>query len=172
MPQDNNHYWEIGLGLTVSGATAELALSRSNYEFYLNALKNDKYVFFYKGQIRAYKNSFVSGSKWVSADELTQARSSSKTKLKIMKMGKAFGTAVSVAGGVVTAYEYGDKNFNGVATAEDHVMFPFDMGMTGLSFVPGPGWVLSGFYFGARATIPLGFEVPSPSPTYRRFGEF
>ncbi len=127
-------------GLGVGGTLTDLYLHIKDFETFKEAVKEGKFVANWKGK-RVWKLGF-NGNASVSSDFVQLERITFLKSYETMRLVKSVSHGAALLGVGISAYDASQKG-----TKEAWGKFSLDIIMTGVAFIPGPGWVIAGVYF-------------------------
>lgn len=129
-----------GLGLGVSGTSAELYLQIKDYEIFKRAVQQGQFIANWEGR-KIWKMGFQ-GNASVSSAIVRSEKAAFISSLKTMKIVKTLSSVAAVGGVFLSGIEASSKG-----TTEAWGKFTMDVIMTGVGFIPVVGWVIAGAYF-------------------------
>ncbi|ANH79921.1 hypothetical protein A8C56_02065 [Niabella ginsenosidivorans] len=130
-----------GIGMAATGTATEAYLTIKDYETFKTVVKEGKFIANWNGK-RVWKTGFK-GNAAVAADAVAVEKAAFNATFKTMKLVKVAGHLTAAGGVVLSVADAANKGF----TAEANGKLALDVIMTGVAFIPGPGWIISGLYF-------------------------
>lgn len=128
------------LGLAVTATGSDLTLNVRNYEMLKRTAANKEFIANWNGQ-KVWKAGFR-GNQHIPAEVVAAQKAAFESSLRTLKLVRVAGVGAAGLGAgisVIDAYHKGTGSAWGKAG--------LDIVMTGVAFIPGPGWIIAGVYF-------------------------
>jgi len=140
--KENNSFVKNNIG--VINLVADVFLYGANYDEINSLIQQGKFSMVYNGQSKVYELSFY-GNQYVDKFLVSNSKSTFQNYSQLLKGVKVAGVTLSIAGGIMSIYDYKSGKISSEKAA-------LNMVMTGVGFVPGFGWIVSGAYAIGDAT--------------------
>lgn len=134
------------LGLAVTATGSDLTLNVRNYEMLKETARNGKFVANWNGQ-KVWKAGFR-GNKVISAEVVLAQKAAFESSLRTLRLVRVAGVGAAGLGAGISVYDAYNKG-----TASAWGKAGLDIVMTGVAFIPGPGWIIAGVYFIGDAVL-------------------
>lgn len=145
-PNSSSNSWSfddyqrsVNFGLNAISADIGITINFTNALGIDKSIREGKFLSSHKGQQVNWSNNFK-GNKSVPSSHVQASKAAFSKVAMPIRIINGVGVATTLTGGGISIYNYSQ---NTISTGE----FAMDMVMTGVSFVPGVGWVMSTTYF-------------------------
>lgn len=134
------------LGLAVTATGSDLTMHVRNYELLKRTAANNEFIANHNGQ-RVWKANFR-GNQHIPAEVVASQKAAFESSLRTLKLVRVAGVGAAGLGAGISVIDAAHKG-----TASAWGKAGLDIVMTGVAFIPGPGWIIAGVYFIGDAVL-------------------